>query len=39
MKRSKAALNRMALCVVFFLSALPIAQAAEPIAITIRTEP
>ena len=38
MKHSKAALNRMALCVVFFLSALPIAQAAEPIAIAMTAD-
>jgi len=38
MKRSQAGLNRMAICVLFFLSALPIAQAAEPIMISMTAD-
>ena len=38
MKPSKTALNRIALCALFFLSALPIAQAAEPIAIAMTAD-
>ena len=38
MKRSKAALNRMALGALFFLSALPIVQAAEPIKIAMTSD-
>ena len=38
MKLSQAALNRMAFCALFFLSALPIARAAEPIAIAMTAD-
>jgi len=38
MKRSQVALNRMALGALFFLSALPIAQAAEPITIAMTAD-
>ena len=38
MTRSQAALHRMALGVLFFLSALPIAQAAEPITIAMTAD-
>jgi hypothetical protein len=38
MKRSQAALNRMAFCVLFFLSAFPIAKAAEPITIAMTAD-
>src|SRR5215468_3950745 len=38
MKRSRAALNRMALGALFFLSALPIVQAAEPITIAMTAD-
>jgi len=38
MKRSQAVLNRMAFCVLFFLSAFPIAKGAEPNAIAMTAD-